>query len=135
MIRCSVLANTARSTSNPKRRPFRVRSQDLRAAACVPQCTEQQRRADGAPAHRRVAVAAFGFRQRQQRLGEAAGGLDQPVEAAGRGEAVETAERGDDALPGSVLRAIAFDNLQIGLAIGARGSTEHLLAWRSIGIT
>ena len=115
--------------------PSQRRAQDVRAAGRIPQCTEQHRRADGAPAHLRVPGAAVRFRQRHKRPGEEAGGLDQPVKPAGGREPVEAAEGGDHALACPTLDAAALDDLQIGPALDGLCSSEHVPLRLCVGIT
>ena len=116
--------------SAPKRR-----TQDLGAAGGVPQRAEQQRRTQGAPLHLRVSGAAVGLRQRQQGFGIAAGGLDQPIQPPGGGEAVDPAQGCDDALTGSAVGAVAFDDLQVGETLDGLGTTEHVAARLIVSIT
>jgi len=125
MIRCSTVANTARSRGNSKARP----RSDGAAAGLLPQPPEQKGRAD-ALAGEPVGVAGLELREDERPLGVAGHGGGQALEGAGGGDGLLAAEVFDDALLGAAALAHGLDEVEVGVAVDALLADEHAISSR-----
>ena len=90
----------------------------------LPKPLEDQRRTD--------AAAGVGWelslgmvRQDQDRLGQAGTGDKQRIELATLLELIESAQGGNDALPGATALPAVLDDLEVGAWAGGLGAEEH----------
>ena len=106
--------------------PRQQRVHDPLAAAAPPKLLEHQGGADMAHLGAVLAVVAPRLGgEHHDLLGEAAGGLHQPVEGAGFLEMVEAAQRCDDALADFLAVSVVLDDLDVCVGLADLGAAEH----------